>query len=71
MKRFVMTVVLTIALSSFAFAGDIPSDGSHAPAPNPTPATAPAPGDMGNGGKAEQISSDALSVALSVLSFLV
>ena len=71
MKRLLMTAVLTVALSSLTIAGQIPTDGSPVPAPNPTPTTAPAPGDMGNGGKAEQISDAALSAVLSVLSFLV
>lgn len=69
MKRFVMTVVLTIALSSIAFAGDIPTDGSPSPAPNPTPTTASAPGQIPTDGQAE-FSSEALSALLSVLNFL-
>ena len=71
MKRFVMTAVLTVALSSLTFAGEIPTDGSHAPAPNPPPTTAPAPGDIPTDGSAWQVSDAALSAALSVLSFLV
>ena len=72
MKRFLIAIALTCALCSSAFAGDIPSVG--APAPNgitQTPGeTQTPPGDIPTDGKAEQISSDALSALLSVLSFL-
>jgi hypothetical protein len=72
MKRFVMTVILTVALSSFAFAGEIPSDGSPAPTPNgssPT-ATTTAPGEIPTDGSAGQISDAAVSVLLTVFGLL-
>jgi len=78
MKRFLIAIALTCVLSSSAFAGLIPTDGSPAPAPNPTPATATSPGetqtppgDIPSGGRSEQVSSDALSALLSAFSFLV
>ena len=75
MKRFLIAIALTCALSSSALAGDIPTDGSAAPAPNgitQTPGeTQTPPGDIPSGGVAEQVSNDALSALLSVLSFLV
>ena len=70
MKRLLMTLALACVLSSSALAGDIPSDGSPSPAPNPTPTITTEPGDIPTSGKAE-LSSDALSALLSVLSFLV
>ena len=74
MKRFLIAAALTCALSSSVFAGNIPSDGSAAPAPSgitQTPGeTQTPPGDIPTDGKAGQISSDALSALLSVLSFL-
>jgi len=73
MKRFVTTVVLTVALSSFAFAGQIPSDGSPAPAPNGSgqTATTTSPGEIPSDGAAVQISDAALSALLSVFGLLV
>jgi hypothetical protein len=73
MKRFVITVALTVALSSFAFAGEIPSDGSPAPAPNGSgqTATTTSPGDIPSDGAAVQISDAALSVLLSVFALVV
>ena len=72
MKRFVMTVVLTFALSSFAFAGEIPSLGSASPAPGgsePT-VTTTSPGQIPSDGTADQVSDAALSALLSVFSLL-
>ena len=72
MKRFLITIALTCALSSSAFAGLIPSVGAPAPASNGTSetTTSTSPGDIPSGGKAEELSSDALSALLAVLSFL-
>ena len=74
MKRFLIAIALTCVLSSSGLAGQIPTDGSAAPAPNgitQTPGeTQTPPGDIPSDGKAGQISSDALSALLSVLSFL-
>ena len=70
MKQFVITMVLACALSSSALAGNIPSDGSPSPAPNPAPTTSTSPGDIPCDGMSAQVSGDALSAILSVLSFL-
>jgi hypothetical protein len=70
MKRFIITLVLTLALSVSVFAGDIPTSGSPAPLSPPNAATETTePGDIQTPGKAE-LSSEALSALLSVLSFL-
>lgn len=68
MKRFVMTVVLSFVLSSSAFAGDIPTDGSPSPGPNGSgqKATVTSPGEMLTMGVAEQMSDAALWAVLSV-----
>ena len=68
MKRLLMTLAVTCALACSVSAGDIPTDGLPAPGDMPISGT-PAPGDMPTSGKAE-LSSDALSALLSVLSFL-
>ena len=70
MKRFLMVGVLVGLLAVSAFAGDSSTSGSPAPAPTGTPGTTnTAPGDIPTDGKSE-LSSDALSALLSVLSFL-
>ena len=72
MKRLVITMVLTCAISSSAFAGDIPTDGSASPAPHvatEAPKTT-SPGDIPISGFTSQLSTDALSALLSVLGFL-
>ena len=72
MKRFLIAIALTCALSSSAFAGEIPSVGAPAPASSGTtdPTTSSSPGDIPSVGVAEQLSSDALSALLSAFSFL-
>ena len=72
MKRFLMTLTLMAALSAAAFAGDMPTGGAPAPASKGTTVTttSTSPGEVPTVGKAEQLSSDALSALLSVLSFL-
>jgi hypothetical protein len=71
MKRLLMTIAFTCAVSSSALAGDIPSVGSPAPAPNPPKAAiSPAPGEIPTSGVVDQLSSDALSALLTALSFL-
>ena len=68
MKRLLMTLAITCAVACSVSAGDIPTDG--APAPGDMPISgAPAPGDIPSGGRTE-LSSEALSALLSVLSFL-
>ena len=71
MKRLLMSVALACVFSSSAFAGDIPSVGSPAPPPPPSKATMETtePGDIPTSGRSE-LSSEALSALLSVLSFL-
>ena len=70
MKHFLMVGVLVGLLAVSAFAGDSSTSGSPAPAPTGTlGTTSTAPGDIPSDGKAE-LSSDALSALLSVLSFL-
>jgi hypothetical protein len=74
MKRFIIALPLALALSGSVFAGDMPTSGSPAPAPSAPPASTqasdvPAPGDIPSGGNSE-LSDDALSALLSVLSFL-
>ena len=56
MNRYLTTVVLALALSMSAFAGEIPS----VPGPPPTPAapSANVEGDMGAGGFTEQITDE-------------
>ena len=73
MKRFVITMALTCALSCSALAGNIPSDGSPAPAPNGSgqTATTTSPGQIPTDGIAGQISDAALSALLSVFGLLV
>ena len=72
MKRFLVALVLNGVLAVSVMGGDISTSGSPAPASSGTTQTATTtqPGDMPISGDAEQISSDALSVLLSVLSFL-
>jgi hypothetical protein len=73
MKRLFITAVLAVALSSVTFAGQIPTDGSPAPAPTPS-AQAPtttSPGDIPTDGLAGQISDEALSALLSVIALVV
>ena len=74
MKRFLMACVIAGLLAVSAFAGDVSTSGSPAPAPGgPTASTqasdVPAPGDIPISGKSE-LSSEALTALLSVLSFL-
>ena len=71
MKRFVTAIALCCILSASALAGDVPSVGAPAPAPSSMTETinTTSPGDIPSDGKAE-LSSDALSALLSVLSFL-
>ena len=73
MKRFLMTVSLTLVLSGSALAGDIPCDAPQPPPPQGmTQATdATSPGEIPTSGYAEQMSDAALSGLLAVLSLLV
>jgi len=70
MKRFLITIALTCALSPSALAGDIPSVGAPSPAGTTQTTSATEPGDSHSPGSAEQISSAALSALLTVLGLL-
>jgi hypothetical protein len=75
MKRFFMMVALTCFLSFSALAGDVPTVGAPQPPPQGTTTristgdTASVAGDVPTG-SADQISGEALSTLLTVLSFL-
>ncbi|HEV7744464.1 MAG TPA: hypothetical protein VGO56_05685 [Pyrinomonadaceae bacterium] len=70
MKRFLMALTLAGLVAVTAFAGDVSTSGAPAPVAN-EPVTATQPGDIPSGKKAESVTNEALSVALSVLSLLV
>ena len=70
MKRFVLAISLTVAISSSVLAGDIPTDGSPAPVPSASGQIPTVPGEVPTVGMADQISSDAWSALLSMLGFL-
>ncbi|MGH9931381.1 MAG: hypothetical protein ACREA9_19415 [Pyrinomonadaceae bacterium] len=72
MKRFLVAFALAGLLAVSALAGDISTSGAPTPASNGTSVTTTSmsPGDVPTVGVAEQLSSDALSALLSVLSFL-
>ncbi len=66
MKHFLMAVALLAALCTRGIAGDIPTDGS--PKPQSQQATSPTLlGDIPSGGKAQSLSSAAISALLSAL----
>jgi hypothetical protein len=69
MKRFLMACVIAGLLAVSAFAGDVSTSGSPAPAPSGATETTKKPGDIPSDGKSE-LSSEALSALLSVLCFL-
>ena len=74
MKRYLVAFALTSVLAVSALAGDISTSG--APAPTGITQTSPGetqtpPGEVPTVGKAEQVTSDALSALLSAFSFLV
>ena len=54
MKRFMLTVALTCALSVSVLAGEMPTCGVAAPSPIPAAATTTAPGEMPTTGAASQ-----------------
>ena len=73
MKRFLAAIAITWVLSASAFAGDMPISGAPAPPPPSTATTEVAastePGEVETPGRSE-LSDEALSALLSVLSFL-
>ncbi len=70
MRRILVTVVLACLLSVSGVAGEIPTSGSPAPSLSSSTQTSPSTGDMPTSGSADQISSEAMSALLSVLSFI-
>lgn len=70
MRRFFVTVALGCVLSVSVVAGEIPTSGSPAPPPSGSTQTSPSTGDIPTDGSADQISGEALSTLLAVLSFL-
>jgi hypothetical protein len=72
MKRFLTTMILTVALSSFAFAGEIPSLGAASLAPSGSgPAvTTTSPSEIPSDGAAARMSESALSALLTILGLL-
>ena len=70
MKRFLVALTLTCALSGSALAGDIPTCGAPAPAPSGITQTTSATSPGETVGSAQQISDAALSVLLTVLGLL-
>ena len=71
MKRFLMASALVFVLSWSAFAGDIPTDGSPSPTGANNKTARNEPEGIPTCGALDQLSSDALSALLSVLSFMV
>ncbi len=71
MKRFLIAVALTCALSSSALAGLIPSVGAPESSETTVSATSTSTGLIPSDGVAKQVSGDALSAILSVLSFVI
>jgi hypothetical protein len=69
MKQLLMTITITCALASSAFGGEIPSVGASAPSGSIAGTNTTSPGEIPSVGKSE-LSSDALTALLSVLSFL-
>ena len=71
MKRYLMAFALVGLLSVSAMGGDISTSGSPAPGSSGTTSSAsPSPGDIPTVGMPAQVSGDALSAILSVLSLL-
>lgn len=70
MKRFVMAITLTCALSTSALAGNIPTDGVASPTPPPPPGAAQVanakgdipsvPGEVPTGGWAQKMTEEFL-----------
>lgn len=75
MKRCLMTLALTSVLSMSAWAGEIPTTDSPAPAPSGTPQgisiqTSSLPGELPTTDAAQQLWDATLSALLAVLRFI-
>ena len=71
MKRFVMAITLSGALSASTLAGEIPTVGVTAPPPPPPPSSSNAPGEIPSVGYAQEISDAALDVVEWALSAVI
>ncbi len=69
MKRLFVAIGLTWVLSVTALAGEVPTVGVPQPPSNARTGLS-VPGDMPTSDSADQISSEAMSALLSVLSFI-
>jgi hypothetical protein len=70
MKRLLVTLALTCALSGVALGGDIPTGGCPSPAPGETQTPPCLMGDMGNGGKADDGNQGSGGLALLIVDLL-
>lgn len=72
MKQFLLAAVLMCSLASIAIAGEIPSVGSPTPPPanGPNGFTSNSPGDIPSVSLTDQLSSDALSALMTMLTAL-
>ena len=70
MKRLLVTLALTCAISGVALGADIPTCGCPSPAPGETQTPPCLTGDMGNGGKADDGNQGAGGLALLILDLL-
>jgi hypothetical protein len=70
MKRFLTAFALVAVLAVSAIGGDVSTSGSPAPPPSGSTQTSPSTGDIPTDGSADQISGEALSELLALLSFL-
>jgi hypothetical protein len=75
MKRFVMTIALTCALSASALAGDVPTVGVTPPPPPPPDGiqatSTSAPGDVPSVGLTQEVTQTALTLIQSILAGVV
>lgn len=70
MKRFVMIAMLTVAFSSVAFAGEIPTDGIPAPHGSGPTVITTTPGEIPMVSPAAELSDVALSALTAVFGWL-
>lgn len=68
MTRFLIASAMTCVFSVTVLAGDVPTVGS--PQPDPTQSKITAPGEIPSVGKADALTSEALSALMTALSFL-
>lgn len=72
MKQFLLAAVLVCSLASMALAGEIPSVGSPTPPPanGPNGISSNSPGDIPTVNLTDQLSGDALSALMTMLTSL-